>query len=351
MNPENEPTLFVVGSSHKEANLTVRERFSLNESEINSLEDDVLSIEGVDECLVLNTCNRLEIYGVRKESLSMESVYAKICSHKKLRSTDFAKHSFIVEKSKAIEHTVELASGLLSQMIGETEILGQMKQTYQKAKELGKTQKHLNRLFEKSFQSAKLIRSETGIGRGQISIGNIAVNLAKRIFGDITKSRILIIGSGEVSERTVQALKSNAVNDLTVTSRTKEKTDILADQFGAASLGFNHFKSQIGQFDIIISSTSAPTAILEVNDFSEALKKRPNRPLFLIDLAVPRDIPESVGRLENVYLYNLDALAKIANETLAFRKSEIKKAEQLIKSQVWSLWLQLKRRSMFHKFQ
>lgn len=346
-----EPLIFVIGSSHKEAGLSVREAFSLSASEINTLENHLLSLDGIDECLVLNTCNRLEIYGVRQASLSLESIYSSICAHHKLEKTAFSKHSFVKENAQAIEHAFKLASGLLSQMLGETEILGQMKQSYQKAKEEGKTQKYLNRLFEKSFQSAKLVRSETGIGRGQISIGNIAVHLANRIFGDITRSRILIIGSGEVSERTVQALKSNGANDLTVTSRTKEKTDLLADKFGAAAIGFKHFKSQIGQFDIIISSTSAPHTILEEADLKKVLDKRRNQPIFLIDLAVPRDISESVARSETVYLYNLDALAKIANETLAFRKSEIKKAEQMIQSQIWSLWLQFKRRSMFQQFQ
>lgn len=345
-----EPILFVIGSSHKEAGLSVREAFSLSEPEIEALEDVLLAIDGIEECLVLNTCNRLEIYGVRQSSLALESIHETICSHEKLEASDFAKYSFFKENAQAIEHTLKLASGLLSQMLGETEILGQMKQSYQKAKTLGKTQRILNRLFEKSFQSAKRIRSETGIGRGQVSIGNIAVNLATRIFGDITRSRILIIGSGEVSERTVQALKANGVHDLTVTSRTKEKTDLLAEKFEAASIAFNHFKSQIGQFDIVISSTSAPDTILEEEDLSKVLDKRRNQPIFLIDLAVPRDISETVARLETVYLYNLDALANIANETLAFRKSEIKNAEQLIKSHVWSLWLQLKRRSLFQQF-
>ena len=154
-----------------------------------------------------------------------------------------------------------------------------------------------------------------------------------------------------MSEKVAQALKTKGVTDITVSGRSKDKTDSLAEKFGAASIHFENFKYQIQHFDIVITSTSAPDCIIDSATIKEATKKRPNRPLFLIDLAVPRDIEESTAKLENVYLYNLDALANIANENIALRKSEITKASQMIKAQAWNYWLQTFRRSMFQKHQ
>ena len=351
MTESSEPLFFVIGSSHKEADLTIRETFSLDQEALEVLETSIKSLKGIEECLTLNTCNRLEIYGVCDESTSAEAIHERICQHATLKTSLFSKHSFIKVKSEAIQHTLELASGLASQMIGETEILGQMKQAFQRSKNAGNTQKYLNRLFEKSFQTAKLIRSGTGITQGQVSIGNIAVHLATRIFGELSKSRILLIGSGEVSDKTAQALKNSGVKDITVTSRSKNNTDQMSEKFGAAAIHFEHLESQIEHHDIIISSTSAPNLILELEPIMNAMRNRPNRPLFLIDLAVPRDITDEATHLENVYLYNLDALANIANENLALRKSEMQKAGQLIKTQSWGIWLQLRRRSLFNSFQ
>lgn len=351
MTASSEPLFFVIGSSHKEADLTIRETFSLELVALKALETSIKSLEGVEECLTLNTCNRLEIYGVCNDSTSVETIYQEICKHETIRTSSFSEHSFIKVKSDAIQHTLQLASGLASQMIGETEILGQMKQAFLRSKDAGNTQKYLNRLFEKSFQTAKLIRSGTGITQGQVSIGNIVVHLATRIFGELSKSRILLIGSGDVSDKTAQALKNTGVKDITVTSRSKKNTDLMSEKFGAAAIHFEHLESQIEHHDIIISSTAAPNLILELEPIQKAMRNRPNRPLFLIDLAVPRDITDEATLLENVYLYNLDALANIANENLAYRKSEMQKADQIIKTQSWGIWLQLRRRSLFNSFQ
>ena len=351
MMSKNEPLLFIIGSSHEQANLEERETFSLKEEEVDLLADDLMNHQSIDECLVLNTCNRLEIYAVSNQAHPINEIHQFICSHPSLANTSFPKSNFTKTQTDAIEHTFKLSSGLASQMIGETEILGQMKQAYTKAKQVEHTGKTLIRLFEKSFQAGKLIRTQTDISRGQVSIGTVALNLANRIFGKLEDSRILLVGSGDVSEKVAQALKTKGVTDITVSGRSKDKTDSLAEKFGAASIHFENFKYQIQHFDIVITSTSAPDCIIDSATIKEATKKRPNRPLFLIDLAVPRDIEESTAKLENVYLYNLDALANIANENIALRKSEIAKASQMIKAQAWNYWLQAFRRSMFQKHQ
>ena len=346
-----QPLLLIIGSSHKEANLNERETFSLDAGQLECLSNELIQQTVLKECLILNTCNRLELYAVIHEVAEIEKVHQSLCTHPMLKDSYFPKNNFIKKQSSAIEHCFALASGLASQMVGETEILGQIKQAYQRAKATGQTDAMLNRLFEKSFQAAKLIRSQTGISRGQISVGTVAVHLANRIFGAIEKSRILLIGSGEVSEKTAQALKNKGVSDITVSGRSKEKTDQLAEKFAAASIHFENFKSQIQHFDIVISSTAAPNYIIDCPTIERSIAQRPNRPLFLIDLAVPRDIEARIADLDNVYLYNLDALARIANENKAQRKREIEKATQIVKAQAWNFWLQHNRRQMYELHQ
>ena len=231
-------------------------------------------------------------------------------------------------------------------MIGETDILGQMKQAYARAKETHCTGTILNRLFEKSFQAAKSVRTKTKIAHGQVSIGNIAVDLGNRIFGNLSNSRVLLVGSGDVAEKTAQSLKSRGVADITVTSRKFENAHILAHKFGGAAIEFSDFVPQLKRFDIVISSTAASETIIDQNMIKDTLKNRPDQPFFLIDLALPRDIDPGVDAFENVYLYNLDDLSAIANENIEMRKAEIDQARQILKAHAWSLWLQLRRRTL-----
>jgi len=234
-------------------------------------------------------------------------------------------------------------------MVGETEILGQLKQAYTAARDAQCAGNVFTRLFEKSFQAAKAARSQTAITRGQISIGNITVDLASRIFGKLDKSRVLLIGSGEVGEKTAQALKSRGVGDISVSSRTFENAHRLAHSLGGSAIDFEDFKSQLAHFDIIIGSTAAPGTILSREVIEATMEQRPERPCFLIDLALPRDIDPSVEAVENVYLYNLDDLSKIANENLTARTAEIEKAREILKKHAWNLWLQLRRRELMRK--
>ena len=203
----------------------------------------------------------------------------------------------------------------------------------------------LNRLLGKELQAARP-HDPTGITRGQISIGNVAVDLASRIFGRLKNSRVLLLGSGEVGELTAHALKNRGVTDISVSSRTFENAHKLAHDFGGAAIDFDDFFSQLHRFDIIISSTAAPGCILTPQAIHNALRKRPAQPLFLIDLALPRDVDPTVDTLDNVYLYNLDDLSTIANENLAQRKGELDKARRILKAHAWNLWLQLRRRSI-----
>lgn len=338
--------LFVVGSSHREAPLELRERFSLDAASAADLRRQLHEHPSIRECVVLNTCNRVEIYGLASTPDAQESVRELFCKTCGVERELFDSHSFGWNNLEVLHHALEVSTGLDSQMVGETEILQQMKSAYAAAREAGTTGVVLNRLFEKSFQAAKSARSQTGITRGQISVGTVAVDLAARIFGKLDKSRVLLLGSGEVAEKTAQALQSRGVSDICVSSRTMANAQALAHLFGGAAIDFADFPRQLHNFDIVIGSTSADHAVVDRAMVREVLRQRPERPLFLIDLALPRDIDPAVNELENVYLYNLDDLSSIANENLAQRKAEIEHARRILKDHAWRLWLQLRRRTL-----
>ncbi|MEM1223374.1 MAG: glutamyl-tRNA reductase [Verrucomicrobiota bacterium] len=342
-------SLFVLGSTHREAPIELREQFALESKEVVALQKEMLELPHIKECLIVNTCNRLEVYGLADSPEVEDLVRNQLCEHNGINRTLFDSHSFWRTNLDVLQHALEVSSGIDSQMVGETEILGQMKGAYAVAKDNHCTGIVLNRLFEKSFQAAKSARTQTGITRGQVSIGNIVVDLASRIFGKITRSRVLLLGSGEVGESTAQALKSRGVSDITVSSRTFENAHALAHGLGGAAIEFEDFQAQLPNFDIVISSTAAPGSILTKKVVGGIIKKRREEPLFIIDLALPRDIDPEVNTLDNVYLYNLDDLSKIANENLKQRRIEIERARAILKSYAWTLWLQLRRRTLVKK--
>lgn len=342
-------SLFVLGTSHHATPLEMRERFALTQLQASDLQKQLHNQEGIRECLVLNTCNRLEIYGLADSIERVEEIRGLFCQKQSVPEELFQQYAYSHNNLEALQHVLEVSAGLDSQMVGETEILGQLKQAYATAREADCTGSVLNRLFEKSFQAAKAARTQTGITRGQISIGNVAVDLASRIFGKLDKSRVLLLGSGEVGEKTAQALKSRGVGDISVSSRTFEKAHKLARNLSGAAIDFDNFTSQLEHFDIIIGSTAAPGSILSKDVMARTMKQRPERPCFIIDLAMPRDVEPSVEDVENVYLYNLDDLSSIANENLAARKAEIENARGILKKHAWNLWLQLRRRELMRK--
>ncbi len=339
--------LFVLGSSHLQAPLELRERFSLNRETAADLNVRLAQLPELEEALVLNTCNRIEIYGLAAAPGAEERARDLVCQICGAGRSVFDAHSFHFNNLQAIEHTLEVAAGLESQMVGETEIFQQMKSAYAEARRAGATGWVLNRLFERAFHAAKQARSQTGLTRGQISVGNVTVDLARRIFGKLADSRVLLVGSGEVAEKTAQALSSRGVSDITVSGRNLDRARKLAHRFAAAALDFTDFPAQLHHFDIVVCSTAASGTLIDAAMVRAVIRRRPDRPIFLIDLAVPRDIDPSAADLPNVYLYNLDDLSAMANENLALRRAEIEQARALLRRQAWHLWLHLRRRSLF----
>lgn len=346
MSTDKLQSLLVFGCSHHATPLEIRERIALNPEQIKNLQGQLQTCSEIRESLVLATCNRLEIYVLAsgKNESALKALGEQLCDQLSIESNLLKTHAYTHRNLETIRHAFSVAAGLDSQLIGETEILGQMKQALANAQKENSTGTILNRLFEKSFQAAKLARTETGIDKGQVSVGNVAVDLASRIFGKLESSRVLLIGSGEVGQRSAQALINRGVKNLCVSNRTKEKAEKLAATLGAKILPYQNFTQNIQNYDIIISSTSAPDFILKANAFEKARRLQPAQPCFLIDLAMPRDIDPELDNLDNVYLYNLDDLSEIANENLARRSAECNQASRLLDAQAWQLWLQLGRR-------
>ncbi len=339
--PPDNTSLFLLGSSHRVADLDERESISLPADAIDDFYDGLRGLPGLDECLLLNTCNRTEIYGAGNGSTNLVAVSDYLADFRKLEPDFLERHSYRHEGEAVVRHAFEVASGIDSQMIGETEILGQVKDAYNDALHRKSSGKILNRVFQKSFQAAKWARTHTGISRGQVNLGNVICELTRRIFGDVADSRLLVVGSGEVAETALDAFHSRGSRAITVTGRTFEKARDLAESVGGSTLNFNAFRDSLHLFDVVICSTAGEDAILSRDAVRAGIAKRPARPLFLIDVAMPRDVEESVGDLDNVYLYNLDDVSAIANENFKNRQSEVTRCREALAKRAARIWNQL----------
>lgn len=335
MNPE---AFFVLGATHHTAPLTLRERLSLGADSARSLAAQLAATEGLREFTLLNTCNRVEFYGVAADTAAASRVQAAFCTLQQVDPTEFEQFRLSLRGPDAVRHLLEVAAGIDSQMLGETEIFGQVKDAYAAAQAHGHTGPVLNRVFQKAFQAAKHVRTHTAITEGQVSIANVAVDLAHTIFGDLASTRILLLGAGDIGEKTAKAFQSRGAGSLTVASRRLERAMELATALNASALPFEQRETRLGEFDVVVCATSAPGAVVSAAATKAAMHKRPARPLFFIDLALPRDVDASVAELQNVFLYNLDDLAKIADENRAARAAELAKCRALLNERAEALW-------------
>lgn len=338
--------LFVVGSSHRTAALADRERLSAPPERLRALEAELRSLPGWREGLLLATCNRLELYGVGGGDAELAHAAAnRLRAFHGLGEAEFAALTFRHEGPAALAHLFEVAAGLDSQMVGEAEILGQVKEAYADAAARGLVGPALHRVLQKCFQAAKLVRTETAIARGQVSIGNVAADLAERVLGDLRRASALVLGAGEAGEKTVEALRGRGTARLAVSGRTESRAAGVAARAAAEVLAWDAWPARLAEFDILLGSTSAPGAVVSAELVQRAAKARRGRPLFLVDLAVPRDIEPAAGALENVFLYNLDDLAAIANENLRARLAEVDRCREILHRRAGQLWEDLRRRA------
>jgi len=337
----SEACLFVIGATHHSAPVEVREKLAVDSE--SALRQELSSVGGLREIALLNTCNRVEFYGVAASEAAADHVQAVYCARQKFQVGEFEKIRIRLTGRDAALHLFEVASGLDSQLVGENEIFGQVKDAYAAAQTHGSTGAVLNRLFQKAFQAAKHVRTNTGISSGRVSIANVAVDLATNIFGNLAAAKVLVLGTGEIGEGTAKAFKSRGAEDLAVASRRIERAVEVAGGLGVGTVKFEERDAHLAGYDVVVCSTSAPTTILSTAAVAAAMKARPARPLLLIDLAMPRDVEAGAANLQNVFLYNLDDLAKIAEANRAAREAEVARCKELLSERASSLWAHVQR--------
>jgi glutamyl-tRNA reductase len=334
-------SIFCFGLSYQTAAMDVRERFAIPESALPEALARLKTMPGLTEGLIVSTCNRTEFYvtGEFRESPTpafFESFY------RDSRAGD-ERHLFRLWANHCVRHLFRVASGLESMVVGETEIFGQIKRAYAFATGAKTTGKLLNRLFQKSFQVGKQVRSSTAITHGSVSVGSVAVDLAEQILGDLEGCKIMILGAGETSEKTAKAFRSRGAEQIFVSNRSFERAQALATITGGRAIHFEDWEQEFRNLDILVSSTAAPHAIITLDKLAPFLRARRHRPLFMIDLAMPRDIDPAVHKLDGVYLYDLDSLQSMAERTLAVRKRVSEQCHQLIEYHVQDFQQWIKR--------
>jgi glutamyl-tRNA reductase len=331
--------IFCFGISHQTANVEVRERFAIPDSALADSLNRLARISSIQEGVVLSTCNRTELYIVTQDSqLAIEPLFHDF--YGPVEGNEI-QHLFRLQALASIRHLFRVASGLESMVLGETEIFGQVKRAYEAAARSGTTGRILNRLFQKAFHVGKHVRSATAITRGYVSVGSVAVDLAQQIFGELEGRRIMILGAGETSERTAWSFQSRGARQLFVSNRSFERATQLAEAIGGRAIRFDDWEEEFRDLDILVSSTSAPHAIVTRAKLEPMLRMRRDRPLFIIDLAMPRDVDPSVHDMDGVYVYDLDSLRAIAGRTLEARKKEAEACDDLIEKHVhdFEAWL------------
>ena len=324
--------LIVIGLSHRSSPVVVRERFAFTEARIPDALQSLRKSGAADEAVILSTCNRVEVYA----ATSLEPPRAFAAMQDFLLSWHDYRDPLTDEiyglgEPQSVHHLFKVACGLDSMVLGETEILGQLKKAYELALKHGHTGGRLNKAFQRAFNVAKHIRSETSIQRGNVSVASVAVDLAEKIFSLLGERQVLVIGAGDTSEKTARAMISRGAHSLLVSNRSHDKAVALAAELGGRAVPFDDWSAEFGNVDIVISSTSAPHYILDRARLEPLMKLRRNRPLLLVDLAVPRDIEPEVNFLENVFLYNVDDLQSIADQSLKQRQEEVARCEQIIR--------------------
>ncbi len=326
--------LVCLGLNHKTAPVEVRERFAVGTTRLGEASQNLLEMAGVPEGVVISTCNRTEFYLAADDATeAMRRLEISLADKVHGHEEPFYRH----EKADAARHLCKVVSGLDSMLLGETEIFGQVKQAYHAAHASKATGPVLNRLFQKVFSVGKKVRTQTSIQEGSTSIGNVAVELAEKIFGHLKDSEVMVLGAGEMSRLTAQALVSRGAKSVIVANRTHDKAVELAAEMKGRAVRFDDWLEVLKDVDVVISSTGAPHTIIHSHEIESVRRARKYRPLFLIDIAVPRDIEHSAGEIEEVYLYDIDALEQLAEEAKTRRVKQIRECEKIIEAELAKL--------------
>lgn len=324
-------SIVVLGLSHRTSPVELRERFAFAEARIPEALQQLRTDGLAEEAVILSTCNRVELYvSTPLDPIEASRELKKFLGKMHTQTPPDGEELYALPEPHSVHHLFKVACGLDSMVLGETEILGQLKKAYDLALQTGYTGARLNKAFQRAFNVAKQIRTETNIQRGSISVASVAVELAEKIFSSLAGHEVMVIGAGDTSEKTARALLSRGAKGIVVANRSLDRAETLAKDLGGRSVKFDDWSREFEKIDIAISSTSAPHHILDRARLEPLMKLRRNRPLLLIDIAVPRDIDPAVNQMDNVYLYNVDDLQTIATDYLEQRKEEIAKCEAII---------------------
>ena len=325
--------LLTLGLNHRTAAVDLRERTAFSPEQLPDAVRSLTASSDIAEATILSTCNRTEIY-CRQENPASAPVLDWLRDYGDLPSDVLNSSTYALPGEQAVQHAFRVASGLDSMVLGEPQILGQMKSAFSVAHQAGTTGKILNRLFQHTFSVAKQIRTDTAIGASAVSVAFAAVDLAKRIFSSLNEQTVLLIGAGETIELVARHLKQNQVRHIIVANRSIERAQALTEQLGSEAISLAEIPERLHQADIVVASTASTLPILGKGTVETALRQRRHRPMFLIDLAVPRDIEAEVDELEDVFLYTVDDLHKVVAENQASRQEAAVEAEKIIDFQV-----------------
>ena len=324
--------LLAFGINHKTAPVSIRERVSFAPDRITAALQDLASQPKVREAAILSTCNRTELY-CNAEDGDTQAVLDWFQRYHQLNSEEITPYIFVHPGRDAIQHMMRVASGLDSLVLGEPQILGQMKGAYSAANEAGTVGRLLGRLFQHCFSVAKQVRTDTAIGASPVSVAFAAVSLARQIFSELSSNTALLIGAGETIELAARHLHEHGVGRMIIANRTLERAHLLAAEFGAYAIPLDELPNHLAEADIVVASTASPLPILGKGAVERALKARKHRPMFMVDIAVPRDIEPEVARLDDVYLYTVDDLQEVIREGQESRREAAAQAEEIIELQ------------------
>ncbi len=327
--------IVVVGLSHKTAPIEVREKLNFPEATLPDALRKLMTYEGVRESLIVSTCNRVEIYASVPDSrLGIDLIKQFITDYHGLSREALERSLYVYPDAEGVRHTFRVASSLDSLVLGEAQILGQLKDAFDIALKTKTTSTILNKLIKKAISVAKRVRTETRLAEGAVSISSAAVELAKKIFGELEGKTVMLLGAGEMAELAAQHLLGNGVKNIMVANRTFERAEELAKEFKGDAIRFEHFPDALVMADILICATGAPQYVVNRDMIARAVKERRHKPIFLIDISNPRNIDPDAGKADNVYLYDIDDLQSKVDVNTEGRRREAEKAEEIVMQEV-----------------
>jgi glutamyl-tRNA reductase len=327
--------IVVVGLSHKTASVEIREKVAFAPTHMEKPLRNLVALDDITEGVIVSTCNRVEIYVTTRDIAGgIARVKRFLSDHHNVPLETLDHHLYAYHGEEAIRHVFRVASSLDSMVVGEPQILGQIKTSYGYAAEYRSSGIILNRFLHKAFSVAKRVRTETKIASSAVSVAFAAVELARKIFNDLSDKTVMLIGAGEMCELAAKHFLNNGVRGLMVTNRTFERAEKLAEEFDGKAVRFDDLFDQLHKADIILSSTGAPHTIIGAGDLAEVMRRRKQKPMFFIDIAIPRDIDPAVNDVENVYLFTVDDLQEVVAANLQQRKEEANKAEEIVNQEI-----------------